>query len=318
MKKIWKILCIVGLSAILVGGVVVGVGALAAKGDMAALSYLTVEQKTYVESGTTPVTSVNLDFKDTDVDLIFSDEAESVSVSYPQKMTKSGKEASVVFVTEVDGALRITEKTNWKRTWLAWDFIEEKAVITLPSERTYSLKVDVDNGDVKVLGNAKTGSLSISTDNGDVIAKNAKIVAETLRVESDNGDLELSSFTAKNVTIETDNGDVTIGNGTVSEKTSISLDNGRVAINGTLVSNRIEIDTDNGGVYATNGVLDGKNISLETDNGNIKINVAGAQSEYSVYVEKENGNSNVSSMPGGEKRLELSVDNGDIYVTFQG
>ena len=58
-------------------------------------------------------------------------------------------------------------------------------------------------------------------------------------------------------------------------------------------------------------------ISLETDTGDISVTLFGKKAGYSIYVNTDTGDSNVTSEAGGEKTLKIDTDTGDVNVYFQ-
>jgi DUF4097 and DUF4098 domain-containing protein YvlB len=109
----------------------------------------------------------------------------------------------------------------------------------------------------------------------------------------------LENISAKMLTVETNNGDT--------------------HMYGSILAEHIEMETDNGDIITKNGVLDGKTLIFESDNGDVKLRLAGKQTDYAVLVETDNGKSNLSptlTASPDTRTLKITTDNGDIHVTF--
>jgi DUF4097 and DUF4098 domain-containing protein YvlB len=109
----------------------------------------------------------------------------------------------------------------------------------------------------------------------------------------------LENISAKMLTVETNNGDT--------------------HMYGSILAEHIEMETDNGDIITKNGVLDGKTLIFESDNGDVKLRLAGKQTDYAVLVETDNGKSNLSptlTASPNARTLKITTDNGDIHVTF--
>ena len=319
MRKLLKIFCLAGLVLVLAGGAVFGVGMIFAKGDLKALSHLKSVEYTYAESAENPIESIEIDYDcDADIYVDFSDTAEKVSVQYAGLQTKRNKPASKLTLSDANGALKIVERTKLVGKLNGFSFATQtKVVVTLPSDRTYSLVLDMDTGDITLKGNANVKNLRLSTDTGDIDTENAVITCEGgMEIDVDTGDVELGTFTTKSLIIESDTGDINLKNGTASEKIELSTDTGDMEIEGLLTAKEIVIETDTGDCETDGGCLDADVIRLEADTGDIEVNLAGLQSDYAIYVDKDTGECNVSSQEGGERKLFIETDTGDIYVSF--
>ncbi|MBQ8658607.1 MAG: DUF4097 family beta strand repeat protein [Clostridia bacterium] len=298
MKKFLKITAITGGCLALVGGFTFTIAFGATGWDVQELSNVKAEQKRYEESVDAPVERITLDLQNTDIQVVFDENAEKVSVDYSQRFKKNGDPIGKIRVNEENGELRIVEKSSWKDGFLVWDFTSYKTTVVLPCDKPYTLAVDTDNGDITVRGNGTLDSLTLSTDNGDVSTKEASLVcAEKMSMDSDNGDCTLGEISAKTVKVETDNGSVNVA--------------------GKLTASEITLETDNGNVVATKAPIQADKISIETNNGDIRAHVFGESSDYTKIIETDNGDSNIHSAQGGAKTLVVETDNGDITVHFK-
>lgn len=297
MKKTLRVLLMIGLILTLIGGLVFVVGFASTGWNYKELSNTQVEALRYTEKAENPLTALSLDFENADISVTFDETAESVIVDYPQLQDRNGKKLSEVTVTETDGGLSISEKIkDWKVGM--WDFTDPKVYITLPASRVYALAIETDNGNIQFTGAGQASSVAVNTDNGDI--KFTSLACENaITLTTDNGNMILENITAKTLTIETSNGDT--------------------HMYGSILAEHIEMETDNGDIVTENGVLDGKALIFESDNGDIKLRLAGKQTDYSVLVETDNGKSNLSptlTASPNARNLKITTDNGDILVTF--
>ena len=91
-----SILPVFSLIFTLLGGTLFLVGCGANGFNWSALSNVQIQQMEYVESAEKNVTDINLNFDSTDFLVMLDDNAESVSVSYPQRQNKKGKNISEI------------------------------------------------------------------------------------------------------------------------------------------------------------------------------------------------------------------------------
>ena len=99
MKKWLKRLPLLGVAALLAGGILFLVGFAITGFDVHALSNIQVQQKTYTESAENTITNLSLDFDMTDIQLVFDNSLTGMEVEYPQKQTKRGKNINTVTFT---------------------------------------------------------------------------------------------------------------------------------------------------------------------------------------------------------------------------
>ncbi|MBQ8429844.1 MAG: DUF4097 family beta strand repeat protein [Clostridia bacterium] len=316
MKKIVRILLIVALCLILVGGVVFAIGFGAGGCKWAILGSTKIEQKHFAESAENILSRVEIDYENADVEITFDETATSVAIDYPQLQDKKGKNLSKVTVTETPQTVTIVEKVD---AWILgnWDLTAPKVKVVLPAERLFSVFIVTDNGDIAVSGNGKATDMSLTTSNGDVKAKQATVVCEgRLEMKTDNGDIySFKTFEARSFYADADNGDVCVYGGAANDKIELSSDNGDVEMSsGVLKAAEISVETDNGDVELA--ILDGEKIYLETDNGDVTATLIGKQTDYSTSVSVDLGDSNIGNLTGGAKSLTVETDLGDIKIYF--
>ena len=305
MKKFVKLLFLFSGLFIFVGAVLFGIGFWGADGKLKNLSHLTTETYAYTEKADTEIDRVTISYETyTRIHVQLSESATQISVSYERLLTKSGKSAGTVTLTDDNGHLQLKETRTWKEKFraLGWStsFTELNVNVVLPANRTYDLAIDTDTGDVILEGDTyNVSSLTIVGDTSDIYLGNTNIVCDgNVRLATDTGDITVGNLTANRVSIETDTGDIEFF--------------------GKISANAISIETDTGDVK-TKGIalLDSEIIRLETDTGDVGVKLAGTKLDYTISVDVDTGDTNVHNQLGGERKLTISVDTGDIYVVFE-
>ena len=318
MKKFLSRLLAFGLIFILLGGIVFLVGFAASGWSLEKLSGITLTDTVYTESEEKNLSKLNIDFNNSDVKIVFDENADAISVTYPTKTSRNGKTLTSVSIVETESTLTLKEKRHWIKNLFLWDFSDERMTVVLPAERGISLSVDTDNGDIKAEGKGTLMDMTLSTDNGDVDTTLSEIISQgKLLFETDNGDIRIGKFDTVSLSSDSDNGDITLTDGAASDKIELSTDNGDVKIKGRIAASLLTIETDNGDVETDNGgLIDAERTNIETDNGDIEIKLTGSKSDYTVSLKKDHGDSNITSQTGGSKYLSIDSDLGDIEVYF--
>ena len=317
MKKIVKLLLIIGLSLTLLGGVVFLVGFGLTGFNIYALGNIKIAEKQYVERTENPVTAISLDFDIADFKVVFDDNAEGLVINYPQRQNKKGKNLTTIQIIETENAVQITEKSK-PFLLSVFNFVSPTVTLTLPTTRAYDLSIRSDTGDISVLGKGVFSSLYLEADTGDITA--ATIACEeNVKIETDTGDVTLGDFDVNNLSISVDTGDVCLTSGRAN-LLSIETDTGDFSLLGMLTLGSLHIETDTGDVEAAKGAIDADSVIISTDTGDISANLVGKQSDYAITVEHDTGDTNISSNLGSvtnpTRVLKIETDTGDIYISF--
>lgn len=296
MKKIFKWLLIGALAFTLLGGIVFVIGFASVGFKVEALSMTTYESKRFEENADNLITSIKIDYEDTDVAIIFDETVSSVTVEYPQKQKKNGEDLSVVTVSETAGSLVISER---EKPYF-WDWIgsyKPTLTVKLPAGRAYGLALELDYGDVTVRGKGNVNALSLDMEHGDVNTKGAEIVCvNALRIELDHGDIEMGNVQADKLYLSSDYGDLDV------EKAALQ-------------AKEIYIDMEHGDVDVS--LLQADKVVFEMEYGDLEATLYGDKADYTVQVEIERGETNIRSSTGGSKLLQIYVEHGDIEIDFK-
>ncbi len=90
---------------------------------------------------------------------------------------------------------------------------------------------------------------------------------------------------------------------------------GRDIVLGNVSAGEISLNANNGDV-SLGKVFVKKSLSAAAKNGNITGNVVGSYDVFQMNIAVKKGKSNLMSKSGGEKLLNISVNNGDINISF--
>ena len=286
---------LIAAAALVLLGVIIFLIALAVGGFRASgLSSTVTANKVYTESADNPINSIIIDYENADVYVTFGD---TLSVSYSELYTKGGEQISDIFLTDGSGNLSIRERLMPFKN-IGFDATEPRITVTLPRDRAVSLNVETDNGDIDLVGNGLTVS--------------------NLVLNTDNGDVELSQISANKISVSTDNGSIEAKNLTATEAIKLDTENGEIDLEGSISAASLEVEVDVGDISHEGGVITANRVSLSTSVGEIEVTLAGAQNDYTIRVEKGLGASNVKTAQGGDKRLDIESEIGNITIRFAG
>lgn len=231
----------------------------------------------------------------------------------------------------LDGNLNFTQNRKWfMHIGVNVGFnMPKDIVVTLPNDNI-PLDINIKNG-VVIIEDGEFKNLNIKTNNGKVVLKNSTFLDSI--IETDNGKIEIDNCNFGTLSVESDNGAIEIENVEAQSITS-DIDNGAIYMNNVVTDGILNNKTNNGKIELVNCIA--QKISGETDNGQIVLNrvtandykftinngsisgsIVGVKSEYNISVDKDHGKSNLSNASGStNKMLDLTIDNGNINITF--
>lgn len=137
-------------------------------------------------------------------------------------------------------------------------------------------------------------------------------MALDIAVNNDCGAVEIADGKFKNINCELDYGGLKVSNVTANSL-NIESDCGDVELNAVTADIKAECDL---GEIRFEGIS-GRNITLNNDCGDIKGTIRGKEEDYTINVEIEAGNKNITNRTGGQNRLNVSVDMGSIDIKFE-
>ena len=292
MSKIGKIL-LTGFILLLCGGIIFVICLAFSGWDIRFLSNVTVKEIEYTEVPETHLMNITIDYENTDI-LVYTQDTPSVRIVYPQSFHKNGEKATEVTVTETEDTLKITEKSI--NGWQFWNFTAPKTKLYLPADRTYTLTLCTNNGNVTLDGTAyNVQVLNLETNNGNITV-NSEVHSQT------------------KITAETDNGNVKIKQAIAVENIRWQSNNGKVTAENGVKANTLYTATNNGDLSIMRA--DGQNITLETNVGNITSTIVGQQADFTIDADTDVGTTNLHCQTLGAKKLTVKTDVGNITVNF--
>jgi hypothetical protein len=292
MKKLTTTL-IIGIVLLLSGAIVFAVCLANLGWDFTLLSNVTTKAFEHTESPESHVTNITIDYENTDI-LVYMQDTPTVRIVYPQAFHKNGNKATEVTVTETEDTLKITEKSI--NGWQFWNFTTPKTTLYLPADRTYTLTLSTNNGNITLNGQTyNVKGLDLETNNGNITV-NGEVYSQT------------------KITAETDNGNVKVKQADAVERICLQSNNGGITVENGVKAATLYIETNNGELSIMRA--DGQNITLETNVGNITSTIVGKQADFTIDADTDVGTTNLHSQTLGAKKLTVKTDVGNITVNF--
>ena len=340
MKKSVLVSIIVGVSLILIGGIIFTAAMFMFKWDFKGLSTESYETNKY--NITEEYKDVSIKTKAADIEFIPSD-SDKASVECYERT----KEKHTVSVR--DGVLTIEVKDT--RKWynhIGINFKSPKITVALPEGEYAALSVKANTSNVKIpkdfkfesaeikgtTGNlnfeaAVSGDLKARFTTGDISVKN--ITAQSLDLSATTGQVSVSDVTCQgNVRVKVTTGkadlknlvceglisdggtgDIALENVTAAKNISVERSTGDVKLIGTVATEKLTIETDTGDVKFDSS--DAGNIEIETDTGGVKGTLL---TDKIFFVETDTGSVNVPKTDKGG-RCEISTDTGDVKISIK-
>ena len=289
-KKIRKTCAIIGTILLLLGLILFLTGMSLAGWDFGELSTAVYKQESYMAQQ--QITSLNISYNNAHVRLVYDQEAQAVSVSYPVCTDRTTGATAKVVITEENGVLSIKEEPNF--ILINWQFKTPTLTVTLPQ--------------------TALETLSVRTQNGHISAEN--ITAENkAEFITQNGEIRISQITAAELFLQTDAGGIILEN-IQCQTFQAETDVGSVQLSGTLTADSAKFTSELGDIDLSEGVVDANDIYFSTDMGNIRAKLSGKQQDYSADVDCDLGSTNLYPYKGGNKQITVSTSLGNIDITF--
>ena len=340
MKKLYKKILLGGVASTLLGGVLFLVGCGANGFNLNFLSNVQIEQKEYTESADTNITTLSFAFETTDFIVNFDENAQGVSVSYPQRQNKKGENVSEITVTETENSLTITEKALFHISM--FDFNDKKLTVTLPTSKAYALSFEGDTGDVTVNAGGSFSNLTVKISTGDISLSNVQAeqlsatlstgdikvdgatIAGDFTTKASTGDTSLSSITAGSLSAKASTGNVKIDGVSVADAVSVETSTGNITFTGSVKAETVTLVADTGKVKARDAVIDATTLSFTTNTGDVVATLTCTKHDYATSVTTSTGDANISSnlenvlegLINPTRTLKAKTSTGDIKIYF--
>lgn len=166
---------------------------------------------------------------------------------------------------------------NWRENWF-----DRILNIDIHRHSSYTMEVRVPKNII--------ADVSIKASAGAAAIEGGKY--KNIDCELNYGGLKIHNIIAESLDIASDCGDVELKNVTADIKTECDF--------GEIRFDRIK----------------GKNIHFDNDCGDVKGTILGKEEEYTINTELDMGDKNIENRTGGQNRLDVRVDMGDVNINF--
>ena len=279
MKTFKGLLIFIAVAAVLVGGILIGIGI---KNQDFAKTYGEVIDSIYEPKE--EFNDISLSGDITDFVILKSDE-EKVRITCHE----TEKVYSTVNVS--DNTLYIKQKDTraWyeKIVWVTNPFSKPLTVtVYLPNKEYNKLKLELSVGDFE-LSDFSFEDVNVKTSTGEIKVSNLN-VKNTLTLTTSTGDIHVDNVTAKEGTIKTSTGSEILNNVIATDKLSLKASTGDIKFT----------------------CIDSKSISLKTSTGDIKGDILTPK----TFITHGRDEVRVPQTTGDECTAETSL--GEIYITI--
>lgn len=279
-----RILIITAGLFILAGAVIAGIALM--------LTARSSEQNARMETYevTEKISNVNIDVNMSDIKIMPVMGTDKITLTYFTDDTNKYD------ISEDNGTLSVKyvkfnkEKVKWYDYYFSFDFSRDHDVILqVPKNFRADLLLHADYGDIEV------------TD----------MSGDSMNIHTSYGDLDITGCKFKAMECATDYGDIDIER-SQSDTFNCSTDFGSIDVTDT--AGKINCGTDYGDIEFER--ISGASIVMDTSCGDIEGTIDGREADYTINAQTNLGDKNVQSRAGGEKRLDVKTDMGDIDIIF--
>lgn len=179
-----------------------------------------------------------------------------------------------------------------------------------------SLEIGDKQNDISLKKFHVDGAIDLSTTYGEIDLQDV-VCGSSLTMKSSNDNFYLDHVSvAEMLQAETTYGDIEIEH-SLAGSTKLRSTNGKIHLKDAFTTASIEADTSYGAILFKD--LKADTISLKTSNDEVKGNVIGKQSDYTIDSDVHNGNTLLLPSEGTtDKSIYVKTSYGDCTVTFNG
>ena len=265
------------------------------------------QTNTYTAQG--DITKIEINLKESDVELIVSDTDRVQAVCLESEKVKHS-------LSVENGTLRLSEKDE--RKWYDHiTFFSKPLSVTLylPSDKYDSLKIDTRTGDITVPKDVSVSSTDIVSDTGDVRLSGS--IDGVLKIRTTTGDVRLTGVKAKRIDLKATTGDILIDKLECADTVSVNVtigelkgSTGDVKLMDTVALGSFTIKRSTGDIRFDRS--DAAEITVKTSTGD----VSGTFRTEKIFITKTStGSVNVpDTASGGKCRITTSTGDIDIRV----
>ncbi len=320
MKKtlVWLI---VGLSLLLIGGIIFVCVMTSLDWDFAKLSTTRYETNEYEFDGDVRDFVIKTDTADVSI-------VPSSDGRYHVLCVESEKEKHAVKVENGVLSIELHDTRKWY-DHVGINFQKSKITVALPEGSYGALAVDLSTGDVDVGEHVGFESITVSGSTGKVDCRAS--ASGYIKIDVSTGDVHLSSLSAGSVQIKTSTGKVKTQSVACAGDFSVRVSTGDVTM--TSVTCKNLISSGSTGDLTMTGVIAAESFSVNRDTGDVRFDgcdasaitvrtdtgrVTGSLLSDKIFItQTDTGRVSVpDSTMGG--RCEITTDTGDIRITVVG
>lgn len=254
--------------------------------------------------------TIELQSNDADIAEIRGTDRSDVHVMVHYRLEVDGlsigkREKFAVEVTERNGDLVINEKPrNVEGFNLNLGTVDEKYTITVEAPAGVNLSIDGDDDTYEITG--MQGAIEMNSDDSEITLRNC--TGNDFRFNFDDGELAMDSGSGS-LQIDLDDGEADIRNGRFDW---------------------VDIDMDDADVDLSTALADDGNYDFSSDDGDIEFTVLGGGGTFRIdhddihvsvdsnfEVIREDENYNEYRLAGGNARVDIDTDDGDVRLSTQ-
>ena len=317
MKKSIKIVLILAVIFLALGGILFTVTMSKLKWDFYALDTNKYQTKTYeiLEN----FESLSINTNTTDVSFIPTHLDIATVVCFE-------KESETHNVTVIDGVLTVTyNQSSFLKKLSFFNFKKPNITISLPQAEYNDLIIIGDTSDITLAHELTFSNVNVTISTGDVTVNST--IKENLKISTTTGDITIYDTSVNNADLSVTTGDIGIAKLNCTNDLKISVttgdselndvqcknlistgDTGDLELNNVIASEKFVIERDTGDVDAKS--CDANEIQVTTDTGDVEMTLL---SSKIFVVETDTGRKRVPmSTTGG--LCQVTTDTGDIEI----
>ena len=273
-----------------------------------------VEYEVYEEETAGVIESICVNAEDTDVDIVFSDAAEKMTVEYPKKTVGDGHPLNEVGIS-LDGGRLCLEEKRTSRLFSLFE-LDARITVTVPAGRHLNYELSVETGDVTLGDGVRANTLDVVTTTGD-ITLGSVVVTEIITRAATTGDVLLSgSAAAEEISVSVTTGDINLNSDVIGNRLRIVGTTSDVTASGTVKVALLSINGTTGDIFF-DGVLDARVIEIDLTTGDVELDLIGFRDWYSITAESTTGDSNING-GSGERTVNIKSTTGDVRINLEG
>lgn len=297
MSKSTKIWLIIGVVLTLIGGVIFTVALFNMNFNFSKLSEGKYQTKTY--EATESFTGISIDDSTAKITFALSNDGVCKVVCHEEKKVPHS-------VNVENGVLVIKEQDNRKwYDYIGITFDTESVTVYLPASAYTSLLINTSTGDVTIPKDFIFERISISASTAYITCYAS--ASDTVKIETDTGNITLSDVTVGKLDLEVSTGRVTLGGVVCEGDIRIGVSTGKCVLDDVSCASLIS-SGDTGDIHLTN-VIASERFNIERSTGDVRFEGSDASE---IYIETDTGD--VTGTLLSEKIFFTDTSTGKVSV----